>query len=208
MSKFSQERRDALKSTCRLVTVTALASGAGVRAFAAGGAMPLAQSTGVPQVGDTFVFSGWPEQGQGGHGRRRGPRRAAADWRWRRIRARASWNKTTLESTITPPSFSTGWRRIAYPAGMKDDTVEGISCYSAVCPHLGCLALRLGRDGQTVQVSLPRCDFRSRERGTKHQRAAHARTSACSHQGSGWKAGGSRQAHRLYRCEERLRRPL
>ena len=22
---------------------------------------------------------------------------------------------------------------------MKGDTVEGISCYSAVCPHLGCL---------------------------------------------------------------------
>jgi hypothetical protein len=53
MSKFSQERRDALKSTCRLVTVTALASGAGMKAFAAGGAMPLPQSKGVPQVGDT-----------------------------------------------------------------------------------------------------------------------------------------------------------
>ena len=64
MSKFSQERRDALKSTCRLVTVTALASGAGVKAFAAGGAMPLAQSKGVPQVGDTFVFSGGPNKGK------------------------------------------------------------------------------------------------------------------------------------------------
>ena len=35
-----------------------------VKAFAAGGAMPQAQSSGVPRVGDTFVFSGGPNKGK------------------------------------------------------------------------------------------------------------------------------------------------
>ena len=112
MSKFSQERRDALKSTCRLVTVTALASGAGVKAFAAGGAMPLPQSKGVPQVGDTFVFSAGPNKGKevmvadvvlgarpligGGEESEHGQA-----------------GRRRPETTITPPFFSTGWRRIA-----------------------------------------------------------------------------------------------
>ena len=107
MSKFSQERRDALKSTCRLVTVTALASGAGVKAFAAGGAMPLAQAKGVPQVGDTFVFSAGPNKGK---------EVMVADvaldarprWRWRRIRARASWKRRRRRQRSRHRSFLQG----------------------------------------------------------------------------------------------------
>ena len=172
MSQFSQERRDALKSTCWLVTATALASGAGVKAFAAGGAMPLAQSTGVPQVGDTFVFSGGPNKGKEvmvadvvlGARPELAVAKNPSTGKLEEDDAGENDHATVLVYRVAPD---------AYPAEMKGDTVEGISCYSAVCTHLGCLLADVGRDGKTVQVSLPRCDFRSRERGTKHQRAPH-----------------------------------
>jgi len=138
MSQFSQERRDALKSTCWLVTATALASGAGVKAFAAGGAMPLAQSTGVPQVGDTFVFSG---------GQNKGKEVMVADVV---LGARPELAVAKNPSTGKLVEDDAGEKdhatvlvyRVApdaYPAEMRGDTVEGISCYSAVCTHLGCL---------------------------------------------------------------------
>lgn len=134
MSKFNQERRHALK----FVTVTALASGAGVKAFAAGGAMPLPQSTGVPQVGDTFVFSEGANKGkevmvadvvlgarpQMAVAKNPGTGKLEAD------DAGDNDHATVLLYRVAPDS---------YPADMKDETVEGISCYSAVCSHLGCL---------------------------------------------------------------------
>lgn len=137
MSKFSQERRDALKSTCRLVTVTALASCAGVRAFAAGGAMPLPQSKGVPQVGDTFVFSAGPNKGKGVMVAdvaldARPLMAVAQDPSTGKLEEDAgdTDHATVLLYRVAPDS---------YPADMKGDTVEGISCYSAMCTHLGCL---------------------------------------------------------------------
>jgi rieske iron-sulfur protein len=151
MSKFSQERRDALKSTCWLVTVTALASGAGVKAFAAGGAMPLAQATGVPQVGGTFVFSGGPNKGKEAMvadvvlGAR--PELAVAKnpstGKLEQDDAGGHDRATVLFYRVAPD---------AYPADMKDATVEGISCYTAMCPHLGCLV-----DGWDATAKLFKC---------------------------------------------------
>ena len=151
MSKFSQERRDALKSTCMLVTVTALASGAGVRAFAAGGAMPLAQSTGVPQVGDTFVFSGGANKGKEvmvadvvlGARPELAVAKNPSTGKLEQNDAGEHDHATVLFYRVAPD---------AYPAGMKDDTVEGISCYSAMCPHLGCLV-----DGWDATAKLFKC---------------------------------------------------
>lgn len=135
--RFSQERRDLLKSGCTLVTVTTFACGAGVKAFAAGGAMPLPQSKGVPQVGDTLGFLDGPKKSQDVMvadvvlGAR--PLIAVAkDSSTGKLEEDAgdSDHATVLLYRLPADSYSTD---------MKEDTVEGISCFSAVCTHLGCV---------------------------------------------------------------------
>ena len=203
MSKFSQERRDALKSTCRLVTVTALASCAGVKAFAAGGAMPLAQSKGVPQVGDTFVFSAGPNKGKD-------VMVADVALDARPLMAVAKDPSTgKLEEDAGDYDHATVLLYRAapdsYPADMKGDTVEGISCYSAVCPHLGCLLSDWDASGKLFRCPCHEATFDPVKEGQNISGPHSTRNSVHPHQGSGWKAGGGCQAHGLHRREERLK---
>jgi rieske iron-sulfur protein len=64
-SKFSQERRDLLKSTLMLVGATALGTvGGSLPAFAAGGAGDQPQPPGSPKPHDHFVYNDGPKKGQ------------------------------------------------------------------------------------------------------------------------------------------------
>jgi rieske iron-sulfur protein len=137
-SKFSKGRRELLKSTGTLIGAAALVSAGGsLSAFAAGGSMPLPQAKGAPKKHDTFVFTKGPNKG-----------------------------KTVMVADVVlnaPPVMvlavdpATGKPRqdegstdhasvLLYrvapelvPQDMRNDTVDGIMAYSAVCTHQGCL---------------------------------------------------------------------
>jgi rieske iron-sulfur protein len=108
-----------------------------MKAFAAGGAMPLPQAKGVPQIGDTFALSAGPNKGKEVMVAdvvmdARPVLAVAKNPSTGKLEEEAGDNDhaTVLLYRVSPDS---------YPAEMKDDTVEGISCYSAMCTHLGCL---------------------------------------------------------------------
>jgi rieske iron-sulfur protein len=133
-SNFCKERRGLLKSTCTLVGATALVSvGGSLNAFAAGGAMPVPQASGVPKLGDTFVFS---------DGQRKGEVVSLAD-----VVVDAApitvQAKDTAAGTVRDGDHSTVllWRSAPgnIPADMKDAAAEGVMAFSGVCTHLGCM---------------------------------------------------------------------
>ncbi len=65
MSKFSEERREMLKSTCLLVGATALCTiGGSLNAFAAGGTLQIEQPLGAPERYDSFVYFDGSKKGQ------------------------------------------------------------------------------------------------------------------------------------------------
>ncbi len=133
-SKFCQTRRDLLKTTGTLVGAAALVSiGGGLNAFAAGGAMPQPQASGVPKVGDTFVFTSGPNKGNvvsladvvvGAAPITVQAKDTAAG------EVRDSEHSTVLLWRVAPENV---------PAELKDSTVEGVFAYSGVCTHLGCM---------------------------------------------------------------------
>jgi rieske iron-sulfur protein len=127
-SGFNQERRDLLKSTCTLVGATAVLSvGGSLNAFAA------TQASGVPLVGDTFVFADGPQKGQVVS-----LTAVVVDAPPVTVQAkdtaagtvRDGDNSTVLLYRVAPDKIS---------ADIKEDTVEGVMAYSAVCTHLGCM---------------------------------------------------------------------
>ena len=152
-SKFSNDRRDMLKTTSTLIGATALnLAGGGLRAFAAGGPMPVANSRGVPLKNDTFVFADGPNKGKGV---------LVAD--------------IVIDAppvTVQAVNPATGKVRddngdtdhatvLLYrvdPAkitveDVKHDTVEGILAFTAVCPHQACMLT--GWDASTKQFLCP-----------------------------------------------------
>jgi len=131
--QFNEQRRDLLKSTCTLAGAVAVVSVAeSLSAFAAGGSMPLPQAHGIPLVGDGFVFTDGPKKDDivmvndvvvdapPLTVQAKDPAGAVRD----------SDNSTVLLYRVSSDKI---------PADMKNDTVEGIMAYSAVCTHLGCM---------------------------------------------------------------------
>ena len=131
--QFSSQRRDLLKSTCTIAGAAAAVSVSGtLNSFAAGGPMPLQQAHGIPLTGDIFVFIDGMKKGNVV-----AVNDVAVDAPPLTVQAkdpngevRESDNSTVLLYRVSPDKI---------PAGMKNDTVEGIMAYSAVCTHLGCM---------------------------------------------------------------------
>jgi rieske iron-sulfur protein len=132
-SAFNKDRRDLLNSTCTLAGAAAVMSvGGSLKAFAAGSG-PQTQAHGIPSVGDTFVFTEEPQKGEVVS-----VTDVVVDAPPLTVQAkdtsagtlRDSDNSTVLLYRVAPEKI---------PAEMKDDTVEGIMAYSAVCTHLGCM---------------------------------------------------------------------
>jgi Rieske Fe-S protein len=125
-TKFNKERRDVLKGTCGLVGAAAVMSvGVSTPAFAD------AQKD-APQVGDVFVFTDGPKKG-----------------------SVVMVDDVVLDAaplTVMPKdpngevrdgeNFTTLLYRIAkdkVAADMAPDTIDGLTAWSAVCTHQGCL---------------------------------------------------------------------
>jgi rieske iron-sulfur protein len=131
-SKFSQERRDVLKSTCTLVGAAAFVSvGGSLNAYAA------EQAKGVPQPGDVLVFADGTNKGKE-------VKEADVVAGAKPVTAIAQ-NPSTGKLEEDDGDSSNATVLLFKPASgsysedVSDATVDGISCYSAVCPHLGCM---------------------------------------------------------------------
>jgi rieske iron-sulfur protein len=127
-SRFSQERRDVLKTTCTLAAATALVS--------VGGSLPVLaaeQAKGVPLVGDTFVFTDGPKKGQDVM-----LADVVVDADPLTVQAKDSATGTVRDSdNSTILLYRVAADKI--PADIADSTAEGVMAYSAVCTHLGCM---------------------------------------------------------------------
>jgi len=133
-SKFSKQRRDLLKGTCTLAAASAVATlGGGATAFA-----QATQAKGVPIAGDSLIYFEGDKQGQDV---------AVADvvkdapaimvvakdpetGMAREIGGDSDKAKVLLYR-VSPEKISAGTA--------ANGIVDGIVCYSAVCPHLGCM---------------------------------------------------------------------
>jgi rieske iron-sulfur protein len=126
-SKFNQERRDLLKSTCAIAGAAAVVSVAGsMPAFAAG------QAKGVPEIGDVFVFIDGPNKDKvvtvadvvvdapAVMVQAKDPNGAV----------REGDNAAAVLYRVAPDKV---------PADLKAESAEGVLAYSAVCTHLGCM---------------------------------------------------------------------
>jgi Rieske Fe-S protein len=152
-ANFGKQRRDLLKTSCTLIGATALGATTGsLKAFAAGGPMPVANSKGVLLKHDTFVFADGANKGKGV---------LVAD--------------IVLDAppvTVQAVNPATGKVRdndgdtdhatvLLYridPAkitveDVKHDTVEGVMAFTAVCPHQACLVA--GWDAASKQFLCP-----------------------------------------------------
>ena len=118
-----------LKSTCTLVGATALVSiGGSAYAFA-----ETAQASGVPKVGDTFVYKDGPNKDKvvtvadivvGA-----APVTVQA-WDSEAKAVRDSDHATVLLWRVAPGSV---------PEDLKGSDAEGVLAFSAMCTHLGCM---------------------------------------------------------------------
>jgi Rieske Fe-S protein len=124
-SKFNQERRDLLKSTCAMAGAAAVVSVTGsLPAFAA-------DQKDVPMVGDVFVFTDGPNKGNVVN---------VADIPVEKLitvqakdpsgAVREGDNSTVVLYRVAPAKV---------PSDMTSESVEGIMAYSAVCTHQGCM---------------------------------------------------------------------
>jgi rieske iron-sulfur protein len=124
--KFKQQRRDLLKSACALAGATAVVNvGTSLPAFAA-------LQDDVPKRGDVFVFTSGPKKDQAVM-----VADIVADAPPVTVQAKAANgavregdNSAALLYRVDPSKI---------PAGLKDETADGVLAYSAVCTHLGCL---------------------------------------------------------------------
>ena len=137
-SKFNQERRDLLKSTCVMAGAAAVATVAGsLPVFAA-------DQKDVPMVGDVFVHTEGPKKGAVV---------MAAD-------IPVDANKVITVQAATPdgkPREGDNCTAVVYrttadkvPADMKNETVDGIMVYSAVCTHQGCMMTEVHQSSTAV----------------------------------------------------------
>ena len=127
MSKFNQERRDLLKSTCVMAGAAAVVTVTGsLPAFAA-------DQKDVPMVGDVFVYVDGPKKGSVA---------MVADIPVDEkhvvtVQAATPDGKPREGDNCTAVLFRTTPDKV--PADIKTDSAEGIIAYSAVCTHQGCM---------------------------------------------------------------------
>ena len=139
-SKFNQERRDLLKSTCVMAGAAAVVSVTGsLPAFAA-------DQKDVPMVGDVFVFTDGPKKGAVV---------MAADIpvdadHVITVQAATPDGKAREGDNCTAVLFRTTPDKV--PADLKSESVEGIIAYSAVCTHQGCMMTDLHKPNELVNA--------------------------------------------------------
>lgn len=140
MSKFNQERRDLLKTSCALAGAAAVVTvGGSLPAFAA-------DQKDVPQVGDVFVYTDGPKKGSVV---------MAAD-------IAVDANPITAQAA-TPdgkPREGDNCTALIYrvpaakvPSDMTSETVDGIAAYSAVCTHQGCMMTQFHKPDDAVAAN-------------------------------------------------------
>lgn len=126
-SKFSQERRDVLKSTGTMVGVAALASvGGSVNAFAWD-----AQKD-VPKVGDVFIFTDGPKKGNVVN-----VDDVVLNAAPLTVQAKDPAGAVRDGDNCTAVLYRVAKEKV--PGDMADATVDGVMAYSAVCTHQGCM---------------------------------------------------------------------
>jgi len=133
-SNFCITRRELLKSTCGFAGAAALVSiGGSLSAFAVGGAMPKPLDKGAPKVGDMFVFVDGPRKDNIVSLEDLvidGPPVTAQAKDTASGTVRESDHSTVLLLRLPPEKV---------PEESKEDAVQGVLAYSAVCTHLGCM---------------------------------------------------------------------
>ena len=124
-SKFNQERRNLLKTSCVLAGATAVVTiGGSLPAFAD-------PQKDAPQVGDVFVYSDGPKKGT---------EVMAADVVLNAKPILVS-PKSASGEVRDGDNFLTLLYRVdksKLPADMVGDTIDGLTAYSAICTHQGC----------------------------------------------------------------------
>ncbi|HYU46302.1 MAG TPA: Rieske (2Fe-2S) protein [Terriglobales bacterium] len=137
-SKFNQERRDLLKSTCVMAGAAAVVSVTGsLPAFAA-------DQKDVPMVGDVFVFTEGPKKGNVV---------MVADIpvdEFHVVMAQAATpdGKPREGDNCTAVLFRVSPDKV--PADLKSESAEGIIAYSAVCTHQGCMMNEIHKSSTAV----------------------------------------------------------
>ena len=137
-SKFNQERRDLLKSTCVMAGAAAVVSVTGsLPAFAA-------DQKDVPMVGDVFVFTEGPKKGNVV---------MVADIpvdEFHVVMAQAATpdGKPREGDNCTAVLFRVSPDKV--PADLKSESAEGIIAYSAVCTHQGCMMNEIHKSSEAV----------------------------------------------------------
>ena len=137
-SKFNQERRDLLKSTCVMAGAAAVVSVTGsLPAFAA-------DQKDVPMVGDVFVHTEGPKKGSV----------VMLD------DIPVDEFKVVMAQAATPDgkpregdNCTTSFVRLPadkVPADLKSESVDGLIAYSAVCTHQGCLMTEVHKSSEAV----------------------------------------------------------
>jgi rieske iron-sulfur protein len=134
-------RRKLLRSTCGFVGAAALVSiGGSLSAFAEAGPMPAPEDTGLPVVGDTFIFGDGQNKGKvvvvedlviGGPPAVAQAKDAASGT------VRESDHSTVLLLRLPPESV---------PPELKESAAQGVLAYSAMCTHLGCIVSDWAKD--------------------------------------------------------------
>jgi rieske iron-sulfur protein len=153
MSKFRRERRDVLKSAGTLIATTAIGvAGGNMPVFAAGGPMPIQNSKGVPLKNDTFIFADGPNKGTGVL-----VTDIAVDAPPVTVKAVDPATGKVREDDGDTDHATVLLYRVD-PAkitleDVKNDTVEGILGFTAVCPHQACILT--GWDAASKQFLCP-----------------------------------------------------
>lgn len=126
-------RRQLLKYTCSCVGAAALVSLSGLDALAAGGAMPRKKQTGLPQEGDVLVYADDKRKGELVKVEDLtidGPPVLVFPKDPTKGEVRNDENSKIFLFRTSPDKIS---------PELRDNAVEGVIAYSALCTHLGCV---------------------------------------------------------------------
>ena len=139
-SKFNQERRNLLKTSCVLAGATAVVTiGGSLPAFADG-------QKNVPQVGDVFVYNDGPKKGTV----------ATVDDVVLDAKPILVAAKDPNGAVREPENCLALLYRVdkaKLPADMAGDTIDGVVAFSAICTHQGCTMTEFHKADDLVAFS-------------------------------------------------------
>jgi rieske iron-sulfur protein len=159
-SKHCITRRKLLKSTCSFMGAAALVSvGGGLKAFAAGGAMPRKKEEGLPQVGDVLVFTDANRKGQ-----EVSPQDVIMDAAPILVQPKDPATGTVRDSENSQILlFRTSADKLS--SLLKEDAAEGVLAYSALCTHLGCVLNSWDKEKQLLVCPCHEASFDVLQKG-------------------------------------------